>query len=115
MKQHVTFPTHVYGHSLDLVITEVANGVELLSCEPGPFISDHCAIKVVTKVKKENIISKTVVFRNFKDMDNSEFGSDLAKLSIESDSVETYVHQFEDEIGGLPDKHDPIKEKNANL
>ena len=97
------------------MITEVANGVALLPCEPGPFISDQCAIKVVTKVKKENIISKTVVFRNFKDMDNSEFGSDLAKLSIESDSVETYVHQFEDEIGGLLDKHAHAKDKNANL
>ena len=50
--QHVTFPTHVHVHSLDLVITEVANGVELLSYEPGPSISDHCAIKVVTKVEK---------------------------------------------------------------
>ncbi|KAH3711473.1 hypothetical protein DPMN_071142 [Dreissena polymorpha] len=44
-------------------------------------------------------------------MDNSEFGSDLAKLSIDSDSVETYVQQFEDEIKVILDKHAPIKEK----
>ena len=43
---------HIIGHSLDLVITEITNGVGILTCELGTFISDHCALKVVTKVKK---------------------------------------------------------------
>ena len=33
--QHVNFPTQIIGHSPDLVITEVANGVDILTCEPG--------------------------------------------------------------------------------
>ena len=57
LEQHVTFSTHVAGNSLDLVITEVVNGVELLSCESGAYVSDHCAVKVKINVQKENIIS----------------------------------------------------------
>ena len=109
--QYVNFPTHGQGHSLDLVITKVANGVDIFSCELGPFISDHCAVKVVTKVSKENIFSKSVVFRNFKDMNDTQFAKDLAELSIASESVDQYVEQFEDEIKRLLDIHTPLIEK----
>ena len=64
LEQHVTFSTHVAGNSLDLVITEVVNGVEVLYCESGAYVSDHCAVKVKTNVQTENIISKSVTFRN---------------------------------------------------
>jgi hypothetical protein len=109
--QHVDFPTHVHGHSLDLVITELANGVDLLSCEPGPFLSDHCAVKVVTRVKKENIVSKSISFRHFKDMDNEGFANDLNQMTICTDSVENFVDQFETEIEKLLNTHAPMKEK----
>ena len=83
--------THVKGHSLDLVITEDANGVEIFSCGPGPFNSDHCALKVVTKVKRENIVTKSVVYRNFKDMNGTQITKDLAELSIDSEYVDQYI------------------------
>ena len=76
LEQHVSFDTHVGGNNLDLVITEVTNGVDVLKCEQGPFISDHCVVKIVVNVKKENIISKTVTFCNFKEIDKSEFAND---------------------------------------
>jgi hypothetical protein len=55
LEQHVNFSTHIGGNFLDLVITEVTNGINIQSCEPGPFFFDHCAVKVVTKVEKEII------------------------------------------------------------
>ena len=111
LQQHVHFPTQVFGQSLDLVITEVANGVELISCEPGPFLSDHRVVRVITKVNKENIISKSITYRNFKDIDHSEFASDISELKVESDDIDTYVELFEDEMKRLVDKHAPEKEK----
>lgn len=68
LQLHVDFQTHIYGQSLDLVITEWRRS----SCEPGPFLSDHSAVKVVTKVKKENNVSKYISFRNFKNMQDQE-------------------------------------------
>lgn len=64
--QHVNFSTQVFGNTLDLVITQEVNGNEILTCEPGENVFDHCANKVITNVKKENITSKSVTFRNFK-------------------------------------------------
>lgn len=74
LMQHMDFPTHVHGHSLDLVIIEVANVLDLLSCEPGQFVSDHCVV-IVIKGKKENIVSKSISFWNFKDMDDIDFAN----------------------------------------
>ncbi|CAG2229999.1 unnamed protein product [Mytilus edulis] len=109
--QHVDFPTHIHGRSLDLVITEFTNGVDLVSCEAGPFLSDHCAVKVTTRVQKENIVSKSISFRNFKNMNKQNFSEDLQKLSLDSDNVETFVGEFENTIESLLNTHAPMQEK----
>ena len=93
------------------MITELSNGIDLLLCEPGPFLSDRCAVRVVTKVKKENIVSKSISYRNFKDKDNFEFSKDLCNMTIVSDSVDNFVDQFECKIEQLLDKHAPMIEK----
>ena len=100
LEQHVFFPNHILGHSLDLVMTEVANGIDIFTCEPGTFISDYCVLEVVTKVKKSKILSANLCccFLNCKDMNDTGFANDLAELSIANESVDQYVDQFEDEI-----------------
>lgn len=45
LTQHVDFVTHIGGNTLDLVITEATNGVEVLLCEPGALVSDHYVVK----------------------------------------------------------------------
>ena len=115
LQQNVNFSTHTGGNSLDLVITEVANGVEVHSCQPGPFVSDHCVVKVVTNVKKENVVSKTVAFRNFKEMDKSAFAKGLREMSIDCENINTFVEQFEIEIQKILDTHAPLKEKRKSF
>lgn len=44
-----------------------------------------------------------------------EFTSGLAGIWIETDSIETYVDQFEDEIERLLHKHAPIKETKCKF
>ncbi|KAH3737742.1 hypothetical protein DPMN_044336 [Dreissena polymorpha] len=68
-------------------------------------------VRVITKVKKENIISKSITYRNFKDIDHSEFSSDISEFKQESDDIDTYVELFEDEMKRLVDKHAPEQEK----
>lgn len=111
LEQHVDFSTHIGGNSLDLVISEASNGVNIISCEPNSFVSDHCAVKIITNVKKENIISKSVTFRNFKNMNNSAFSSDLSKLSIECEHIDSFIEQFEGEIKNILDTHAPLEDK----
>jgi hypothetical protein len=111
LEQHVNFSTHIAGNCLDLVITESTNGVCVLKCEQGNFLSDHCAVHVVINVKKENITSKTVQFRNWKSISHSEFSDDLAKISVNSEDVNIFVNLFESEIQSVIDKHAPIKKQ----
>lgn len=108
LEQHVNVSTHIGGNCLDLVITEATNGVAVLRCEQGPFLSDHCVVKVVINVKKENITSKTVQFRNMKSLSHSGFSDDLVKISVDSDDVNTLVNLFESEIKAVIDKHAPL-------
>jgi hypothetical protein len=114
MEQHVNFSTHIGGNVLDLVITEAIGGIDVLCCQPGMFISDHCGVKIITNVKNENIKSQTVSRRNFKDIDNSAFGKDLGEISIKCEDVNAFVEQLETIFSSILDKHAPIKEKNKN-
>jgi len=40
LRQHVTSPTHVHGHTLDLLITRDDQSVAVLPVDP-PLLSDH--------------------------------------------------------------------------
>ena len=37
LKQHIYFPTHRVGNTLDLVITELGSKLEVTKCSPGLF------------------------------------------------------------------------------
>ena len=50
--QHVSFPTHQSGNTLDLIISELQNSIAIKTITPGPFISDHCAIISTLNIKK---------------------------------------------------------------
>ena len=107
----MNFSTHVAGNSLDLVVTEAENGVDVRSCEPGNFVSDFCLVKIVTKVEKESVSSKTISFRNFKAVEKDAFAADLRELSIETDNVDNFAEQFEDEVKRVLDIHAPLQDE----
>ena len=50
--QHVSFPTHRSGNTLDLIISELQNSTAVKTIIQGPFISDHCAIISTLNIKK---------------------------------------------------------------
>ena len=52
LEQHVTEPTHIFGHRLDLVITrrtETLLGSTLCSCR---YLSDHSAVRCSIRINK---------------------------------------------------------------
>ncbi|XP_052788755.1 uncharacterized protein LOC128223518 [Mya arenaria] len=111
LQQHVNFSTHTGGHCLDLVITEVVHGISVVKCEQGPYISDHCVVKSVISVEKDNIVSKHVTYRNWKNVCSNEFSSDLLNIPFDSVDIDTLVCTFETELQNIVDKHAPVKEK----
>ena len=80
LSQHVTFPTHKLGHTLDAVITQVDSPI-IENVEPKNVdLSDHYMVVFDAKTthieRKEYII---VNFRNLKSIDNVKFCSDIKK------------------------------------
>ena len=53
--QYVGFSTHKCGNILDLVILEVLSKVDIMRCNPGPFISDHKIVIVKSGLQKEKL------------------------------------------------------------
>ena len=59
LQQWVDFGTHHLGNTIDLVFTELASKIEMLSCTPGPLISDHCVVKCKIKYRRDMPTEKT--------------------------------------------------------
>ena len=50
--QHVSFPTHRSGNTLDLIISELQSPVTINTTVQEPFITNHCAIISTLSIKK---------------------------------------------------------------
>ena len=51
--QHVSFPTHRSGNTLDLIISEIQNPISINTTARGPFITDYCAIISTLSIKRQ--------------------------------------------------------------
>ena len=52
LDQHITFPTHRSNNTLDLVFSECLSTYKILSCKPGPYLSDNTAVEFLLSVEK---------------------------------------------------------------
>ena len=83
---HITLPTHQAGHTLDLVITQNNQEIELRSIKPRYFLSDHCFVCVEIIVAWPDVQRRKLSYCKFKSQYNSRLFS-------------------------LPNKHAPVKSK----
>ena len=49
----------------------------ILSCEPGPYLSDYTAVEFLLSVEKEHMVSKHNAIRKLKSIDIPSFIDDL--------------------------------------
>ena len=95
LKQWIKFPTHKHGNTLDLIITELATGVQIKNVHCGPYISDHCIITCTFNIPKTKMNIKQIKYRNFKKADIVEMISDMDLDSINLDSQSlNHVYQY---------------------
>ena len=86
LKQWIDFPTLKHGNTFDLIITELAAGVQIKNVQCGPYISDHCMITCTFNIPTTKINPKPIKYRNFKKADIVEMISDMDLDSINLDS-----------------------------
>ena len=83
LENHVAFPTHKSGHTLDLVIMECVSPVSVHHTTPGSFLNDHLCVASILSIDKPPIESKECTYRKIKDINRSELSLELQKRLID--------------------------------
>ena len=83
---------HRHGNTLDILATEIASSLNIITRQPGPFLSDHCCLECTTDIIREDVTRKTVSFRKIKDIDTQNFQEDVVdKLGMVNDCYDINV------------------------
>ena len=110
---HVWQPTHVAGHTLDLIITRNNNEISLDSPHTSSFISDHCFVKVVSSIEKPEVQTKEISYRKLKDIDleilkRDITASNLATSNYNNLSLTELAELYDSTLSAILDEHAPI-------
>ncbi len=126
MMQHVKEPTHVRGHTLDVVITRdiVDTVFNVVVTDPGLSVSsgniskDHYAVIFNARASKPAPVRKTVTFRKLREINIEKFKQDITESEIQFENIhdpETLVQTYDTKLSALVDKHAPLRTKSITL
>ena len=111
---HITFPTHQAGHTLEPVITWNNQEIELRSIKPGYFLSDHCFVGVEIIVAQLDVQRRKLPYCKFKSIDKPSFRNDLKSICLDLlliDDLNELAAQYNSRLLSLLNKHVPVKSK----
>ncbi|KAL6471532.1 hypothetical protein MHYP_G00201820 [Metynnis hypsauchen] len=110
LKQLVVAPTHIRGHTLDLVITNSAPLKNLQVYDLG--VSDHkvVSMELLSSVNPSKP-KRYICFRNLKKINPVHLAADLQHLSTHFSSPDEAVEYYNSHLRSLLDHHAPIKSR----
>ena len=121
LQQHIKKPTHVHGHTLDLVITRSSAGIIQSQPNVDCFFSDHAFILCELQPSKPQTTVETVYYRKLGWIDKSALMNNIAISSFCSDSslhdylstheLDSLVQKYQDALTTVIDQHAPIISK----
>ena len=122
LNQHVNFPTHIHGHSLDVMI--FSNRCDVLSVSPSDAISDHFPVIADLKISTDHshTVPQTITYRKLKAINMEAINmeafeadtnnSDLIK-NPKSNATEL-AQQYDSVLSTLIDFHAPRATKKIS-
>ena len=118
LKQRVKEPTHIFGHTLDLVITRLSDDVVRDSPCVDSYISDHGVVLFKLNSVKPSLSVKTVSYRKYKAINIQDFQSDLAKSDLCTNHPNSLdelhvVSCYDKTLQATLDKHAPLLTKTV--
>ena len=121
LEQHVTEPTHVLGHTLDLVTTrrtEIVLGSIPRSCR---YLSDHAAVRCSICINKPAPRAKKKTYRKIKSVDINSLKHDIAQSDLclqgcakrisSCEDLDKFVQGYNSTLSSILDRHAPLKSK----
>ena len=114
--QKVNFPTHIHGHTLDLVLTK-SNNDNIFNVHTTDAFSDHFSISFTLNLSTPIFqTNTTVTFRKYRKIDKEKLKTDLLAsdlLNNPSKEADTLYEQYHTTLSTLIDKHTPPHIKNT--
>lgn len=126
LKQHVTEPTHIRGHILDVLITKdtskMVSNVNVMDSgvrnSDGHRSVDHFTVSFDTNLSKPGSQRKCVSFRKFKEVNIPSLQSDIRKsplLNLQEGTADELAEAYDKGVKKLVDKHAPVRQKTITL
>ena len=117
--QHVKFPTHVKGHTVDLVISRECDRIQPDRIKRGDLISDHFSIFCHLSIRCPKQEKRQITYRNIKSMDMDSFREDIKRLPLWDDftnmSLDELTDAYQTQLSGLFNTHAPIITRNTSV
>ena len=127
MKQHVNEPTHILGHTLNILIitrdtSDVVCNDEVvdigLSDNDGNVIRDQYAITCFITQPSPATSHKTVSYRNIKSINIDSFRNDIqasSSLNDSSGTLDEITTRYVSSLNNLVDKHAPLLKRTITV
>ena len=118
LHQHIDFPTHTPGNTLDLLISRTLNSNRIQDVRPGTYFSDHCLALFTINISVPQLSRKKVSFRKTKAIDITAFMEDLSASRWCQDPPSEpvkLVDCYNTTLAGLLDRHAPLKTKTVTV
>ena len=126
LQQHVNDPTHIHGHTLDLVITRIADNIIQEKPHVDRYFSDHASVLCKLVCYKPRLSHKKVNYRKIKSVDVSALVNDLAESSLckniscnsnedilSASDLDNLAETYNKTLSHLLDSHAPLKTKTV--
>ena len=116
LKQHVTVPTHISGHTLDLLITREHDRVICSAPVTDRYLSDHASVLCTLNSPKPGHVVKEISYRKLKSIDFDSLRSDLEKSELRTRDFSNLCEltsSYNSTLLSLLDKHAPPLKKTV--
>ena len=112
--QHVTVPTHIHGHTIDLFLTKTYSELITSPLIQSILLTDHFAIttKLNIPIKLQTI--KLSTYRNFKNINIHLFEHDL-KTAMTNINNNHDIQHINDQLTLILDKHDTTQQSRLTI
>ena len=113
LTQNVRGPTHLDGHTLDLVISRPSDNV-VADCVVSALIEDHFAVHTLVRAHRPVRPQKRISYRELDRINADHFVADLLSLPLfttPSDDLDGLLLQYNSGLASLLDKHAPVRTK----
>ena len=110
LDQHVTEPTHVAGHILDLVLSN--SQCDIAGTVVSDLLSDHHAVHFSLGIEKPVSTRQVRLYRKIRSIDQAAFNSDIQASDLirsPANTLAKLVDQYNSTLSELVDRHAPQK------